>query len=351
MNANRLIALAVLAGALVTSPVQAASTAAAPAPSAAQGLHAVLLDITRAGHRLVAVGERGTVLLSDDNGNGWRQAAVPVNNTLTAVRFADSRQGWAIGHAGVVLHSDDGGEHWALQLDGTEAARLELNAAQASGDEARLGAAKRLLADGADKPWLALSFSDARHGVVVGAYGLAMATEDGGATWQSWMGRLPNPQGLHLYAVQRQGPALYIAGEQGLFLRSADDGAHFEAVATPYEGSFFALGALPDQRILLGGLRGSLLAFDPRTEQFDTLANPIPVSVNALVSRPAGTLVINQAGGLLQLSAEGVARPLGSQPGPPLTAAIEAGDGNLVAVGFGGPARIALPSATLPSTE
>lgn len=349
MNANRLIAFAVLAGALLAGPVHAA--APAPGPSVAQGLHAVLLDITRAGDRLVAVGERGTVLLSDDNGTAWRPAAVPVNNTLTGVRFVDGRQGWAIGHAGVVLHSDDGGEHWALQLNGTEAAKLELDAAQVAGDEARLSAAKRLVADGADKPWLALSFSDARHGLVVGAYGLAMATDDGGATWQSWMGRLPNPQGLHLYAVQREGAAVYIAGEQGLFLRSADAGARFDALPTPYEGSLFALAPLPDQRVLLGGLRGSLLAFDPRTDQFDTLANPVPVSVNALVPRRAGTLVINQAGGLLQLNGLGPALPLGNQPGPPLIAATEARDGSLVAVGFAGPARIALPSANLPATE
>ena len=39
----------------------------------AQG--AAMLAVTRAGSRLVAVGERGTVLLSDDDGARWRQAA------------------------------------------------------------------------------------------------------------------------------------------------------------------------------------------------------------------------------------------------------------------------------------
>ena len=38
----------------------------------------VLIDLARAGTRLVAVGERGLVLFSDDNGQSWQQAGVPV---------------------------------------------------------------------------------------------------------------------------------------------------------------------------------------------------------------------------------------------------------------------------------
>uniref|UniRef100_UPI00036A9E88 WD40/YVTN/BNR-like repeat-containing protein n=1 Tax=Pseudomonas putida TaxID=303 RepID=UPI00036A9E88 len=126
---------------------------AQPALQGPQALRAVLQDVARADARLVAVGERGVVLLSDDNGATWRQAtAVPVSVSLTAVQFIDARNGWAVGHAGVVLHSQDGGEHWSVQLDGKRAAALEVQAAEAAADERRLAAAQRLLADGADKP-------------------------------------------------------------------------------------------------------------------------------------------------------------------------------------------------------
>ncbi|MEX5503709.1 YCF48-related protein, partial [Pseudomonas putida] len=102
---------------------------AQPALRGPQALRAVLQDVARAGTRLVSVGERGVVLLSDDNGASWRQAkAVPVSVTLTAVQFVDARNGWTVGHAGVVLHSEDGGEHWTLQLDGKRAGALELQA-------------------------------------------------------------------------------------------------------------------------------------------------------------------------------------------------------------------------------
>ncbi|WP_445667044.1 hypothetical protein, partial [Klebsiella pneumoniae] len=38
-----------------------------------------LLSVARAGERLVAVGESGLVILSDDQGATWRQVQAPVN--------------------------------------------------------------------------------------------------------------------------------------------------------------------------------------------------------------------------------------------------------------------------------
>ena len=318
-------------------------TLAQPAVHGPQALRAVLQDVARAGERLVAVGERGVVLLSDDNGATWRQAtAVPVSVGLTAVQFIDAQQGWAIGHAGVVLHSEDGGEHWAVQLDGRRAADLEQQAAGASGDAARIAAAQRLVADGADKPLLALSFADARHGLVVGAYGLALSTADGGRSWQSAMERLPNRRGLHLYALARHGSDLYVAGEQGLLLRSRDDGAHFDALQSPYDGSYFAAAVLPGGRLLLGGLRGTLYASDDAGESFQPLANPIPASVNGIRVAGDQLLLANQAGMLLRSDlAHFAAQPLPVSDGLPLTAVTVTADGALIAVGMAGARRLA----------
>ena len=98
-----------------------------PALLTPKALGAATLAVTRAGPRLVAVGERGTVLLSDDHGVSWKQAAVPVQATLTCVRFVDEKTGWAAGHLGVVLRSADGGRSWqpvdtGLQVGLTSAA-------------------------------------------------------------------------------------------------------------------------------------------------------------------------------------------------------------------------------------
>ncbi|MFS2092995.1 YCF48-related protein [Pseudomonas sp. Pseusp11] len=328
------------------------STPAMPVPAAQKS---VLIDLARAGTRLVAVGERGLVLLSDDNGQSWRQASVPVSVSLTAVRFVDAQKGWAVGHAGVVLATRDGGEHWTLQLDGARAAQLELDAAKADQPNAanpddalaRVQSAERLVADGADKPFLALEFIDAQRGLIVGAYGLALWTADGGATWQSLMGHIANPNGMHLYAISHQGTRWFLAGEQGYLARSEDDAASFSQLESPYEGSFFTLQSRADGALLVGGLRGNAFVSNDGGESFRHLSVPMPISFNDATRLAGGqVLLVNQGGGLfLNGEQTGVALlPLGTPLGKPVSSVIEAADGSLIVAGFTGLQRLAQPS-------
>src|SRR5688572_25730862 len=83
-----------------------------------------LSAIARAGNRLVSVGVRGLIVMSDDEGKSWRQAASPVSSDLVAVRFVTPSRGWASGHDGVILSTEDGGNRWVKQLDGRMAALL-----------------------------------------------------------------------------------------------------------------------------------------------------------------------------------------------------------------------------------
>lgn len=86
------------------------------AETVAHARQASMLAVASAGRRVVAVGAHGIVLLSDDQGKAWRQARkVPLDVTLTAVSFINEKDGWAVGHAGVVLHTQDGGENWQIQ--------------------------------------------------------------------------------------------------------------------------------------------------------------------------------------------------------------------------------------------
>ncbi|MBT2297400.1 WD40/YVTN/BNR-like repeat-containing protein [Pseudomonas fluorescens] len=315
----------------------------------------VLLDLARAGTRVVAVGERGLVLLSDDNGQSWRQASVPVSVSLTAVQFVDARNGWAIGHAGVVLATRDGGESWTLQLDGVRAARLELDTAKAdqataaNPDDAlaRVQSAERLVADGADKPFLALEFIDAQHGLIVGAYGLALWTADGGATWQSRMGHIANPNGMHLYAISHQGTRWFLAGEQGYLARSNDDAMSFKQLESPYEGSFFTLQSRADGALLVGGLRGNTFISNDGGDSFQRLSVPMPISFNDATRLADGrVLLVNQSGVVFRNGEQTGAAllPLGKPLGRPVSSLVEAADGSLIVAGFTGLQRIAQPS-------
>ncbi len=213
-------------------PAEPVTVAAARVPQSAQ---AGLLASAQAGRRLVAVGERGVVMLSDDGGRSFRQAReVPVDVTLTAVSFADERRGWAVGHWGTVLATTDGGETWVRQRQDVKA----------------------------DQPLFAVHFFDARHGVAVGLWSLVLVTGDAGASWQRVT--MEPPEGsrkadlnlLGLFA-DTQG-RLYAAAERGMVLRSDDRGASWTYAATGYKGSFWTGLALPDGVLLVAGLRGSL---------------------------------------------------------------------------------------------
>jgi photosystem II stability/assembly factor-like uncharacterized protein len=69
----------------------------------------ILMDIEKAGDRLVCVGERGFALLSDDAGKSWKAVPTPVTRTLTSVAFKDDKVGIAVGHGASVVRTEDAG--------------------------------------------------------------------------------------------------------------------------------------------------------------------------------------------------------------------------------------------------
>jgi photosystem II stability/assembly factor-like uncharacterized protein len=310
---STLVALSTSSGA---APVGAALERAAVPVQTPQ--RAVLLGAALAGERIVAVGERGIVALSDDGAHHWRQASVPTSVTLTAVRFADAKRGWAVGHGGTVLASDDGGERWTRRLDGRRAAQIVLDAARAGGDARAVQDAERLVADGPDKPLLDVLLLGGSRLLVVGAYGLVLASDDGGGSWQSWLPRLPNPKGLHLYAVRQRGQTLLLAGEQGLVLLSGDAGRSFRRVETPYKGSFFSAELLGAQDIVLAGLRGTTLRSTDGGASWTPVVVPILASITATAVAADGRLLAaNQAGFVMTLQGDRLV-PLNAAPLPPL---------------------------------
>ncbi|WP_211238084.1 WD40/YVTN/BNR-like repeat-containing protein [Derxia gummosa] len=343
-----------IAGGLLAASVALAAPGAAPLAEPLQRPAAVLRDparaalagLARAGTRLVAVGERGVVLLSDDGGRQWRQAAsVPVSTGLTAVQFIDGRSGWATGHGGVVLHTDDAGEHWQLQLDGRAAARLVLAEAKAGGDERAIADAERLVSEGADKPLLALHFADARRGYVAGAFGLFLETRDGGRSWQSVAGRLDNPKAAHLYALHAEGEQCWIAGEQGLLLHSADGGAHFARIATPYAGSWFAMTRDAAGAWIVAGLRGNAWRSTDAGASWHRLDGGGAAGITDALRDAAGdTWLLDQAGQLLAVDG-GALRPAVATPAQQPAALLHLDDGAWLVAGWNGITRVA-PTGT-----
>jgi photosystem II stability/assembly factor-like uncharacterized protein len=232
-----------------------------PAHAWADPTHAMLLDVAYAGGRIVAVGEHGIVLLSDD-GVSYRQAKhVPASSTLTAVYFADAEHGWAVGQWGVILATADGGETWTLQRSDTSI----------------------------DQPLFSVYFKDARHGWAVGLWSLMLETEDGGHTWT--VAKLPPPPGaskadrnlFHIFA-DRSG-TLFIAAEQGLVLRSRDGGASWEYRQTGNKGSLWTGASSADGTVFVGGLLGHLYRSRDGGDTWEAIDSASTGSITSLVTK------------------------------------------------------------------
>lgn len=316
-----------------------------PAKTSVLAQRSPLLDVARAGERLVAVGQRGHILYSDDAGQSWQQAAVPVSSDLNAVHFPTAAQGWAVGNDGVILHSNDAGATWSKQLDGRAIGGLVLEnyralaSAEPANERWPLFAAEgqRLVEEGADKPFLDVWFADAQHGYAVGVFNLILATRDGGRSWTPLQDRTDNPQGLHLNAIASTGDALYLAGEQGLLRKWDARQERFVAIATPYQGSYFGVIGKPGE-VLVYGLRGHAFRSLDAGQSWQQLDSGLEVSVTAGVLDDGGRYqLFTQAGHRLQASnGQTALQTLPQQGQLPVAGAVLAGDGALVLVGARG---------------
>ncbi len=354
---------------LLAAMVLAAAVRAAPEPAEImpRAAASLLVDIVRAGERLVAVGDYGHILYSDDSGRSWTQVPVPVRVLLTAVFFVDARHGWAVGHDGMIVATGDGGLTWRLQRDGLDAqqrrneaglerARSELAALEreAAADAGLLEEARALLAEAEERlaepvfppPLMDVFFTDQQHGLAVGAYGTFLRTDDGGASWvDADAASIDNPDELHYYAIASDGDArLLLAGEAGSLYRSADRGASWETLGSPYEGTLFgALGLPGTATVGVFGLQGNVHVSRDFGDSWTPLDSGVEtVLAGGTLSGGDEVLLVGSMGTMLAVRLEtGVVtdhtRVAMRQQ---LGAAAIAPDGTLVVAGQGGVRRI-----------
>ncbi|MBO6849214.1 MAG: photosystem I reaction center subunit IV [Marinobacter sp.] len=291
----------------------------------------LLNDVTRAGDRLVAAGERGHIIFSDDEGQTWVQGQVPVSVTLTGVDFGTDEHGWAVGHSGVVLHTADAGKTWELQLTGVEAAELAIESKQQQiaeleeqieeapeedkGDlewalDDLFFAVENMESDleiGPVNPFLDVWFEDDSHGFVVGAYGMILRTTDGGESWRDMSTEIENAQNFHLNSVtQITGGALVIVGEAGQIHVSTDGGDTWERRESPYPGSLFGVtGTGQVNEILAFGLRGNMMRSTDLGRSWNMITNEAGATLMSGAVAEDGRITLVGNGGAVLMSTNG----------------------------------------------
>src|SRR5262245_31434415 len=315
----------------------------APAATSALAPTGVFNGVARAGKRIVAVGQRGHVVYSDDAGRSWVQAKVPVSSDLVAVTFPTATQGWAVGHDGVVLYSADAGATWIRQLDGRSAGQTMVAYYTAEAAKSGLGSpeqaaklvdeAKRFAEQGAENPFLDVWFEDERTGFVVGAFNLVFRPADGGKTWEPWFHRSENPKTLHLYAIRPAGGALYVAGEQGLLLKLDPQSGQFRALELPYQGTLFGITGSAKSAVVFG-LRGNAYRTADGGKTWQKIETGLQVGLTAGAADAGRIVLVSQAGHVLVSADDGANfKPLKIERPAPAAAVVGADKDALVIAG------------------
>ncbi len=289
----------------------------------------MLLDGAYNGALMTVVGERGHVLTSSD-GKSWQQIAVPTRSTLTGVYFHDRQNGWVVGHDAVILRTTNGGKQWQKVYYDPEG----------------------------QTPLFDIWFKNEAQGIAIGAYGLYLVSEDGGASWviseMNVSATKPaedsenkaekaeddddflDSYDLHLnsFAISDNGKS-YIAAEAGKVYRSDDSGNNWVPLAPPYIGSFFGILPVTGDTVLVFGLRGHLFRSEDAGISWQEIETPTQEMLTNGIMLTDGDIYITGLGGtILKSSDKGqsfVLQEQGHRDG--FTAIIQGPEGELITVG------------------
>jgi photosystem II stability/assembly factor-like uncharacterized protein len=277
-----------------------------------------------AGSRIFAAGQQGVIIYSDDKGQNWTQASVPVSATITSIAFASPNVGWATGALGVVLKTEDAGKTWVKQLDGnseialmntTTQAFVAAQPPQSAADQAS-GApsaadrathrAQILTEQGPDKAYLSLLPVSETDIFAFGAYRFADYSTDGGKSWADWSMHIGDDKSQNIYGAANIGGDYYLTSETGLIFRSTDGGQSFPQFAqlgAANPATVFGIMDTGAGGMLAYGVAGSMFL---TTDQGKTWNQPNFTgnsNVNTVIALPgSGLILAGDAGGGLWYS-------------------------------------------------
>ena len=229
--------------------------------------------------RVVAVGERGNILLSDDQGGSWQPATVKPQRdlTLTALVALPDKSLLAVGHDGWIVRSEDEGANWSeVRFDGEIA-----------------------------EPLLGIWSAGGNRILAFGSFGKFYQSGDVGRTWQAQPLEVDS---AHLNGMDggTDGRRM-VVGEQGLVLRSDDGGHSWHKLEPFYNGSLFGVVRLSPDRWVTYGMRGHVFVSQDFGQTWEPVkvGNQLPLYGHVLLPNDGGLLIVGAGSSVVRLDGKG----------------------------------------------
>lgn len=265
-------------------------------------------DLVAVNNRLVAVGERGTIAVSESNGRSWdirhRDDETPV--TLTDISVIDENLLLAVGHDSVMLRSEDGGMNWTVMMRDSE-----------------LG-----------EPLLGTWSADGQRIFAYGSFGKFMVSDDAGENFSTI--ELPI-FGEHLAAMAGNAADIrMLVGEMGLVLRSMDNGESWEKLDAFYDGSLFGAAHLQGDNWIAYGMRGHVFFTNNNGDNWSQIDidSELPLYGHTLVNGGKQIIIVGTGGTFVSLTSDGELLETGSLEGlGTLTSAVVLPSGEIFVAG------------------
>src|SRR5437867_3627902 len=206
-----------------------------------------------------------------------------VRQSLFGTCFPTERDGWMVGELGRIFHTGDGGTTWERQDAGTKRpflaiACLDARTAWIAGKEGIVygttdgGATWKAATTGSTRHVFTLQFANRERGHGAGDFGTMIHTEDGGRSWTVMQVppevKLPesafdtgvDPGDINLYGMSWADPDhLWVVGEFGTIMASADGGRTFHQQHAPVESTLSGVHFVDAQRGWAVGIDATIL--------------------------------------------------------------------------------------------
>lgn len=234
-------------------------------------------DLVHFDNRLIAVGERGTIIVSDDDGETWQKTSsdreLPV--TLTDISWFGDGLLLVVGHDGVLLRSEDSGASWQKILHSSD-----------SGD-----------------PLLGTWSADGKEIFAYGSFGRFMRSTDAGLTWDESELEI---HGEHLNSLSGDGARMQLlVGEMGLVLRSNNQGQDWEQIDPFYRGSLFGVAHLQGSTWITYGMRGHVFVSQDDGDSWNQIELPHRLPLYGHAEDADGVVIVGTGGAYVKVAQTG----------------------------------------------